>query len=145
RREVGLGLVVVVVGDEVLDAVLGEELPELVGELRRERLVRGDHQGGPLHPLDRPGDRRALAASGDAEQRLKAVATVDAARQRVDGGRLVAGRLELADDVELGHGRRLPGGHATNVLSAQARSTNSDKNSDATRSTTFTRRGATRR
>ena len=41
---VGLGLVVVVVGDEVLDGVVGEELPELVAELRGERLVVGDHE-----------------------------------------------------------------------------------------------------
>ena len=33
-RQVCLGLVVVVVGDEVLDTVAGEELPQLVGELR---------------------------------------------------------------------------------------------------------------
>ena len=43
-RDVGLGLVVVVVGDEVLDRVLGEELAELVAELRGQRLVVGDHQ-----------------------------------------------------------------------------------------------------
>src|SRR3954469_10783012 len=39
RGDVRLGLVVVVVGDEVLDGVLREELAELVAELRRERLV----------------------------------------------------------------------------------------------------------
>jgi hypothetical protein len=36
-RDVGLGLVVVVVGDEVLDGVVREELGELVRELRGER------------------------------------------------------------------------------------------------------------
>src|SRR5581483_1000503 len=39
RRDVGLRLVVVVVADEVLDRVLGEELAQLLEELRRERLV----------------------------------------------------------------------------------------------------------
>jgi len=38
-RDVGLGLVIVVVGDEVLDRVLGEVGAELVAELRGERLV----------------------------------------------------------------------------------------------------------
>src|SRR3979409_774607 len=52
RRHVGLRLVVVVVGDEVLDRVLGEELPELVAELRRQGLVVGDDQRGPLDLLD---------------------------------------------------------------------------------------------
>jgi hypothetical protein len=37
--DVGLGLVVVVVGDEVLDPVVREELAELVAELRRQRLA----------------------------------------------------------------------------------------------------------
>ena len=47
-RDVRLGLVVVVVGDEVLDRVVREELAELVAELRGERLVVGDHERGPL-------------------------------------------------------------------------------------------------
>ena len=38
-RHVGLGLVVVVVGDEVLDGVVGQQLAELVGQLRGQRLV----------------------------------------------------------------------------------------------------------
>ena len=51
RGDVGLGLVVVVIGDEVLDRVIGEELAELVAELGRERLVVGDHQRRSLHRL----------------------------------------------------------------------------------------------
>ena len=39
-RDVGLGLVVVVVGDEVLDGVVRQQLAELVGELGGQRLVR---------------------------------------------------------------------------------------------------------
>ena len=42
--DVRLGLVVVVVADEVLDRVVGKELAELVAELRRQRLVVRDHQ-----------------------------------------------------------------------------------------------------
>jgi hypothetical protein len=40
RGDVGFGLVVVVVGDEVLDGVLGKELLELGVELGRQGLVR---------------------------------------------------------------------------------------------------------
>jgi hypothetical protein len=43
-RDVRLGLVVVVVADEVADTVLGEELLELPVQLRGERLVRRDDQ-----------------------------------------------------------------------------------------------------
>ena len=75
-RDVGLGLVVVVVGDEVLDRVLGEELAELVAELRRERLVVGDHERRRCSLLDDPRHRRRLAGAGRAEQRLVAVAAM---------------------------------------------------------------------
>ena len=82
--DVRLGLVVVVVGDEVLDPVVGEELPELVGQLGGQRLVGREHERGPLHLLDRPGDGGALAGAGDAEQRLEPVAPLDALGQRRD-------------------------------------------------------------
>ena len=45
-RDVGLGLVVVVVAHEVLDRIVGEELAELAVELRGEGLVVGDDEGG---------------------------------------------------------------------------------------------------
>ena len=82
RREVGLGLVVVVVGDEELDPVLGEELPQLGGELGGQRLVGLDDEGGPLDLLDHPGDGRRLARAGDALQGLVAVAPLHARGQR---------------------------------------------------------------
>ena len=50
-RDVGLGLVVVVVGDEVLDGVVREELAELGVELGGQRLVVGQHQRRPLDLL----------------------------------------------------------------------------------------------
>ncbi len=104
RGDVGLGLVVVVVGDEVLHAVVREELAELVGELGRQRLVRGQHEGGLLHLLDRPADRGALARPGDAEEGLEAVAPRDALGQRFDRGRLVARGLEVGHHLERRHG-----------------------------------------
>ena len=44
--DVGLGLVVVVVGHEVLDRVIGQQLAELGGELGGEGLVGLEHQAG---------------------------------------------------------------------------------------------------
>jgi hypothetical protein len=49
---VGLGLVVVVVGDEVLDGVCREEGAELLVELRGERLVVRKDERGPVDRLD---------------------------------------------------------------------------------------------
>ena len=88
--DVRLGLVVVVVADEVLDPVVGEELADLLGQLGGEALVRGQDQRRLLGLLDRPGDRRRLARPGDAEQRLEAVATSMPSREPGDGLRLVA-------------------------------------------------------
>ncbi len=111
-RDVGLGLVVVVVGDEVLDGVVGEEGPELVAELGRERLVVGDHERRALHRLDHPRHRHRLAGAGGAEQRLEALAGDDALRHRLDRPRLVCGGREDAVELE--------GRHRTTVATVAA-------------------------
>ncbi len=67
--DVRLGLVVVVVRDEVLDGVLGEELLELSIELRRERLVVREHERRPPRVGDDLRHRHRLARTGDATQR----------------------------------------------------------------------------
>ena len=67
-RDVGLGLVVVVVADEVLDGVVGQHLTQLVGQLSGKRLVRRHDQGRPLQPLDQPCRRRGLAGARRTEQ-----------------------------------------------------------------------------
>ena len=51
-RDVGLGLVVVVVGDEVLDRVVGEEALELAVELGGEGLVGGEDERRALGARD---------------------------------------------------------------------------------------------
>ena len=67
-RDVGLGLVVVVVRDEVLDGVVRQHLAELVGELGGERLVGQHDEDGALQPLGEPRHGRRLAGSGRAQQ-----------------------------------------------------------------------------
>ena len=84
-RDVGLGLVVVVVGDEVLDRVLREEGLELLVELGGQRLVVGQHQRGPVHLGEDRGDGEGLAAAGDAQQDLVLVAAREARHELADG------------------------------------------------------------
>ncbi len=60
-RHVGFGLVVVVVADEILDRVVGEEALELTIKLRGEDLVRRKDQRGPLQFLDHLGHGEGLA------------------------------------------------------------------------------------
>ena len=110
--QVRLGLVVVEVADEVLDRVLGEELAELGVELGGQRLVVGQHQRRLVVPGDGPGDAGGLAGAGRSEQGLVSRALGEALAQALDGGGLVAGRLEWGDDLEVGHGTKSSRGHA---------------------------------
>ena len=103
-RDVGLGLVVVVVGDEVLDLVVGEELAELVAELGGERLVVGDHQRGSLDLGDRRRHREGLAGAGRTEQGLELLPRPQPLGQAGDRLRLVRGRRVGGVELELGHG-----------------------------------------
>ena len=99
-RDVGFGLVVVVIADEILDRVVGEEALELAIELGGERLVRREDQRRALRRLDHLGHGVGLARAGDAEQHLGAVVAVDALDQFGDRGRLVALRLVFGFDLE---------------------------------------------
>ena len=104
-REIGLGLVVVVVGDEVLDPVLREQLPELARELGREALVGREHDRGPVDLRDHRGRRERLARAGDAEERLEAVAPLDPRGERFDRRRLVARGRQVGHELERRHAR----------------------------------------
>jgi hypothetical protein len=81
RRDVRLGLVVVVVRDEVLDGVVREEALELPVELRRQRLVVRQHERRPPVVGDDVRHRHRLPRARDAEQRLEAVAADEAGGQ----------------------------------------------------------------
>ena len=90
-RNVSFGLIVVVIGDEVFDRVLGKERAELLIKLRRECLVVCEHERGALRAFDDAGDRERLAAAGDAEQHLIFGAVVQPFDERLD--RRAADRL----------------------------------------------------
>ena len=98
--DVGFRLVVVVVGDEVLDGVVGEELAHLAVELRGQGLVGGEHQGRPSRALDDLRHRERLSGAGDAEQGLVGEPGSDPLDEPVDRGGLVAGGGEVGDDGE---------------------------------------------
>ena len=97
RGNVGFGLVIVVIGDKILDRIVREERLELVVELRRQGLVMRQDQRGAIQLLDDLGHREGLARSGDAEQHLVLVAVQNAARQRLDRLPLISLRLVGTD------------------------------------------------
>ena len=103
-RNVGLGLVVVVVADKVLDRIRREELLELVIELRGQRLVVRQDQRRPVRLLDDLGHGEGLARAGDAQQHLVLLARRKATRQLVDGPRLIPVRLVAGDELKVHEG-----------------------------------------
>ena len=110
RRDVGLGLVEVVVADEVLDRVVREEAAEFLVQLGGQRLVVRHHQGRAVHPGDGLGHRERLARAGDAEQHLVRIAAFEPVDELVDGPGLVTGQIEIRDEreavVDRGHAWR---------------------------------------
>ncbi len=92
-RDIGLGLVIVVIADEIFDAVVGEKRLELAIELGRQGLVGGQDQGRALGGLDHLGHGEGLAGPRNAQQHLVALAALQAGDDVGDGGGLVAGRL----------------------------------------------------
>ncbi len=102
RRHVGFGLVVVVVADEELDGVLRKEAPELLEELRGQRLVVHHDERRPVHARQHLRHREGLARAGDAEQHLRPVAAPQrlrsAARSPAAGRRAGRSRFRVGSD-----------------------------------------------
>ena len=73
-RHIGFGLVVVVVGHEIFDGVVGEEPFELPIKLRRERLVRSEDNRRALRFLDHLGHGECLTRTRRPQQHLIAFA-----------------------------------------------------------------------
>jgi hypothetical protein len=106
RGHIRFGLVIVVVGNEVLDRVLGKELAELRVELRRQGLVRRQHERRPALAGDDVSHRVGLARAGDAKQRLEGEPVVDALGELVDRFGLIAGRGKELIEAERTVGKR---------------------------------------
>ena len=100
RRQVGLGLVVIVIAHEVLHPVVREEVFELPVKLGGQRLVMAQDQGGLAGPGDHVGHCEGLPGTRDAEQRLGRYTLIDALHELCDGLGLVTGRLEFRDEFE---------------------------------------------
>ena len=91
-RHIGLGLVVVVIADEIFDRVVREEPLHLAIELRRQRFIGRQNQRRALHVLDDMRHGEGLARAGHAEQHLAALVVADTLGEIGDGLGLVAGR-----------------------------------------------------
>ena len=103
-RDVGLGLVVVEIADEILDGVFGEELFEFGVELGGEGFVVRDDEGRAVEVADDIGRGEGFARAGDAEEGLVAVAFLEGAGEFFDGRPLVAAGCVRRGEAEgFGH------------------------------------------
>ncbi|MNL52937.1 hypothetical protein D3C87_1761480 [compost metagenome] len=96
-RHIGFGLVVVVIGNEILHGIVREERLEFAVQLSGQGFVRRQHQGWTLHLSDHVGDAEGLARAGHTEQRLVRQPGFDALDHQTDGFRLIAGGFKAGD------------------------------------------------
>ena len=99
-RDVGFGLIVVVVADKVADVVVWKEGLELACELCCERLVMCNDERRTLHAFDDLCHRIGLARARRTEENLRRHPVLNAARDICNRLRLVAHRRERRDDLE---------------------------------------------
>ena len=99
-RHIRFRLVIVVVRDEVLNGVVGQQFPEFIGQLCGQGLVLHHDKRGALDLFNQPRRGGRLSSPGGAQQHHILFSVVDAFGQFLDGRRLVAGRLELTDDFK---------------------------------------------
>ena len=90
---IGLRLIVIIIGDKVFHGVLGKELLHLSVELPGQCLVVGNDQRRPVQGLDDIGHGEGLTGAGDAQKGLKLVALPESVHQFPDGLGLVSRRF----------------------------------------------------
>ena len=95
-RDVGFGLVVVVIADEVVDGVAREEGPELLVELGGQRLVVRQHQRRLAELGDHVAAVNVLPVPVAPSSVWQRPAVAEAFDELGDGLGLIAGGLELA-------------------------------------------------
>ena len=106
-RNVGFGLEVVVIADEVFHRVVREESLEFLVELRCERLVVRQDQRRLAHVLDDVCHRECLAGTRHAKECLELFAILETVCQFFDGFGLVASRPVRANKFKVRTRRRL--------------------------------------
>ena len=102
-RDVGFGLIIVVIRHEKLHSGRRKELAELVAELCRKRLIVREHERGTIYALYDVRHRKRLAAARHALQDLRFQPVFYAFHKRVYRLRLVSRRLVFRFQIETVH------------------------------------------
>ncbi len=100
RRDVCFGLIVIVIGNEKLDRVVGEKALELSIQLCGQRFVVRNDERGFVDLRDHIGNGESLSAAGHTEKSLKAIASLHALDQLTNRLRLIAGWFVFGNELE---------------------------------------------
>ena len=99
--DVGLGLIVIVVADEILDVILREKALKFAIKLRRERFIMRHYERGNSEALDDICHAESLTRAGNAEKSLVFVAALKARDDAFDRFFLILARREFALDFKI--------------------------------------------
>ena len=100
RGNVGFGLIIVVVADEIFDGVFGEKMFELGVKLCGERFVVRNDERRTLQSRDDVCHRERFPRAGNAEQRLPTISRAHAALEQINRLRLIARRRKFRDELK---------------------------------------------
>ena len=102
-RNIGLRLIVIIIGNKVFHGVIREKLLKLAVELGRQRFVVRNHQRGAVQRLYDVRHGEGFSRTRHAQKRLKLVSFPEAFHQRLDGLRLIAGGLKIRYQMKMIH------------------------------------------
>ena len=99
-RDIGFGLVIIIIRDKIFDGIVREKILELAVKLRRQDLVGRQDQGRPLQIFDHLGHGEGFSRPSNPEQHLITLVVAHSGDQFPDRSRLITGWLEIADQLE---------------------------------------------
>lgn len=100
---VRLGLIIIVIRNEKLDAIVREKLAHLVAKLSRERFVVRHNERGTVYPRDYVSHRKCFSASRNAEKDLRTKPVVYPFDEFFDSLGLIPRRLIRRYEFKLFH------------------------------------------
>ncbi len=101
RRNVGFGLIIIVIRYKILDCVVGKKGLKLLVKLCRQRFVVSDDQRWPLYLLDHVRDRKRLAAARNSQQNLVLLTGIQICYELLDSFGLITLRRVFRHETKL--------------------------------------------
>ena len=99
--DVGLGLIIIVVADEVLDVILRKKALKFAIKLCCERFIMRHYERGNSEALDDICHSKSFARAGNSEEGLVFVAALKACDDAFDRFFLILARREFALDFKI--------------------------------------------